>query len=385
MAYHSSRNGGVSLGAAVDPKDLLERKLTRLAIPVIDFARSGGYRVLARLATQWTRAGIDVRFLVPDHSDEPYFATEASITRLNLCGTHAIPGRSQNRSGVLRVMVAQAALTFGLRRLGPFDLVLANHWLTVIPSLAGARGAPVVQYVQADEREYVGQGAFRLLQRAIVSGIYLLPVRRVLNGSSYANSIQRHSLGVVPPGIDLETFHPRGPILTQPEVRVGTIVREERWKGTENVVEALKMLQASRPEISVSLAFGDDSHGPWPGKQEHVRPDGDSSLSAWYRSLDIYVGAPVGQEGVYHYPFMEALASGLAVVCPPYAPASSKNAWILSSRDPMTVVETLERVLTQRDVARALARKGPTAVAELSWQVTAARMLTILSLAIRDV
>ncbi|HHQ4845633.1 TPA: hypothetical protein ACSQ1O_004481, partial [Aeromonas hydrophila] len=51
----------------------------RVVIPLLRFGRSGGERVISKLATGLINEGHDVIFVVPNGSGQPYYETDAKI------------------------------------------------------------------------------------------------------------------------------------------------------------------------------------------------------------------------------------------------------------------------------------------------------------------
>ena len=61
------------------------------------------------------------------------------------------------------------------------------------------------------------------------------------------------------------------------------------------------------------------------------KPNCDSELADYYRSIDILIAPSFLQLGAYHYPVIEALACGTAVITAGYLPGNKYNSWILKN------------------------------------------------------
>ena len=352
----------------------------RVVIPVLDFGRSGGYRALARLASEWSRTR-EVMFVAPYFAADPYYPTDARTLHVDLVGRQR-PQAHRGLSGVSRVSMAQTALVLGLRRnTRAGDVVLSNHFLTTLAAntLVGG-GTTHVRYMQATEADYypgnsVKARSFRALAKiADTTAPFVL-----VNSPEFLVGSPRR-IGVIPPGLDDRLFRPecrdRSDGLT-----IGTIGRAESWKGTDQVLSALRMVNLPESTRIHVANFGADLTPFRDLPLVESQPRDDSELARWYRRLDFYVVGAYGQPGAYHYPCLEALACGVALVTPWYRPADEGNSWIADSSDPSALADRIRAAIADAP-ERARRRDAGLTTAQLHpWPRVAATALELIEAA----
>lgn len=108
---------------------------------------------------------------------------------------------------------------------------------------------------------------------------------------------------------------------------------------------------------------------------EIVVPRNDVELAAFYRSLDVLVAAGTVQHGAPHYPALEALASGVALVTTGFEPATADNAWLVPNRDSRAIADTLETIAANPAEAAHRTELGLAAVVPFAWSVVADQAL----------
>ena len=335
---------------AEQDQSLIEaREPLSVLIPVLEFGRGGGYRVLSKLADEWIERGAKVAFLAPAGSGLPYYPTKASIYWI---GTRESDSEYSARDHRWIRAYRQARKFWRLLRdlsrgidsvPGSWDVVLANHSLTAWPVALCRRQATKIYYIQGYEPEfYELKTGFRNTVLKWISLIsYVLPLQRIVNAPVYLRYRRCRADRWIPPGIDLELFYP-AKIVDRPQAPwthgglvVGCIGRPEREKGTREAIEAYREFVKAEPGLhTLRLANFGVPHqwiGDIPGL-ESVFPSSDEELAAYYRSLDVVLALCTIQRGAHHYPVLESMASGVGVITTGYAPATKKNAWIVGDR-----------------------------------------------------
>src|SRR2546422_8218936 len=98
-----------------------------IAIPMLDFARTGGSRVLSELANTWVKMGHSVTMVVHQSSPMPYFPTRAIVVWLDDAGRQVDASVAGSRPGSGWVALSRLrALYQGLNRYArEQDIVLA--------------------------------------------------------------------------------------------------------------------------------------------------------------------------------------------------------------------------------------------------------------------
>lgn len=348
----------------------------KILIPILGFAKQGGYRVLSELANAWIRMGHECTFLIPATSCDAYFPTAAKVIRCGMKGiTTTVDERSA--SGFDNV----ASLFFGLKSIGSeYDVILANHSLTAWPvRWANCGSAKKFYYVQAYEPGYYAwmRDPFKRLFSKIS---YSLQLEKISNSATYsADGVS--SCVVIPPGIDLGIFVLKDNKVVdfnKPEVIVGTIGRLEPYKGTATALAAYRSVRKKYPNLVMKVAFGNVE----PAEDiEIVRIQGDAELAEYYRSLDILIVSCYSQHGAPHYPLIEGMASGVPVVQTQYYPGDENNSWPAKSSSIDDVVIALENLLgsSPMEIAKKIDLARKTVEDELSWDRVALRFLNEFS------
>ena len=344
-----------------------------IVIPVVGFGRQGGYRVLSKLGTEWTRAGHRVRFLSRPSGPPPYFPTEAEVVPYDEPSVPGVPGVVTMLGAMRRALSRHAA---------DADLVLANQNLTAWPvataRLRGRRG----YYVQAYEPDFFSDqtGPRARLYRALARGSYRLPLRQVTNSSIYFDYPGIRAQEWVPPGVDLALFRPREGRSGEAVPVMGCIGRRESWKGTADVVEAYRQLRARGVRVRLRVAYELPDGVALPDGAELVVPANDQELADFYRSLDVTVAAGTIQFGAPHYPVIEAMACGVPVVTTGYIPATADNAWLVPPQDPSAAADAVAAVLNDAAETAARTAAASEAVRAFAWPTVAAQLLAAYDL-----
>lgn len=347
----------------------------RILIPVLGFGRTGGNRVLAEMANAWLCAGHEVAFCSPATSEAPYFPTHAPVHWLGARGqpVDAPLGVAANGFGNVRA-------TFGgVRRLHQhFDVVLANHSLTPLPILlAGVPRNKRFYYIQAYEPEYYALER-RPLMWCLARTSYALPFTQIANAAIYRHALV-DPVAIVPFGIDLDLFHPRMAVPRDPgePLVVGCIGRREPQKGTPYVLEAFEQLHARDSRHRLRIAYGNLPEGWHHPAAEVIVPANDAELAAFYRSLDVLVAAGTVQHGAPHYPALEAMATGVALVTTGFEPATEQNAWLVPNRDPAAIAGALTYISRHPGETAEKIACGIEAVRRFAWPTVAAQAVTV--------
>ena len=354
-------------------------KSIKLLIPMMQFGRFGGHRVLSRIADELEKKGrIQVTFLAPDCSASPYFSTSARILYCNDDGEivteHCKP----------RVRMGQEIISLGrcMRRIeAEYDLVLINDSMTWLPTLYSGAVGKSLYYIQAYEPDfYKGSWSLkRMLQRAISYASYYGVAHQVVNAPLYLGYGPIKATEAVCPGIDLGLFYAKPPETfwfrqSRPMV-IGTVGRQEPIKGTLAALRGIKAFVDAGHEIRLRVALGNVPPEFLDLPYLEVVPiDSDVQLADYYRSLDVLVVAGAEQFGAVHYPTLEGLASGVAVVTTPYHPANEENAWMLGSVSKEVILEQLKLVAAAEAGIGEKLGKAAKDVLTFSWPLVGTKM-----------
>lgn len=353
-----------------------------ILIPILGFARSGGDRVLSKLADQWIAQQCRVSFMVPCWSELPYFPTNAEVHWVDGWGREVghrsnKPPPSTTLGKILRFFSTLLGLLRGISKVGgPWDVVIANQSMTAWPVALGHTNASKVYYIQAYEPEhYHKKGLGILLLKGLSWMSYFLPLHRIANAPLYLCYRSCRASCWIPPGLDLENFHPRleGGRLPQDQERPGLIVgcigRPEPHKGTRQAIEAYRAFTSRVPGQHRFRLSNFGVPPEWlegiPGL-ELVFPGNDGELADYYRSIEVLLALCTIEHGAHHYPVLEAMASGVLVITTGYTPADSSNAWIVGP-DPLDAAAALVKISVEVETTERKREHALAAIRAYDW------------------
>lgn len=180
----------------------------------------------------------------------------------------------------------------------------------------------------------------------------------------------------VPYGVDAELFftdgRPRRPH------SVAMLTHRLDWKGTEDGLEALRLVEQTHPRLDVTL------FGVWAPKTRHRWLDKPSrrEVGELFRETTVFV-CPSWEEG-FGMPGLEALACGASLATTDtkgsrdYA-FDDRTALVTEPRDPRAQAAAIRRLLDDAELRARFRRAGQEAVAGYgSWDMAAERFLAAL-------
>ena len=354
----------------------------RIVIPVFGFAKSGGFRVISRLASEWIDAGHEVVIASYYKSKDIYYSTSAKVFWYDEAGREVENcTNSTSEFSLPRAMLAMLRVLN--KHFASFDIIIANHNTTAWPVHFSTSSAHKVYYIQAYEPEYyfpkrsLKQSTLFLLAYAS----YWLPLVRIVNSPVYREYRNLKARYIILPGIDLKNFYP--PHTPREDgFTVGFVGRSEQSKGTKYAVEAIKILVTEIHQLRVRVALGEGI------KEEDIEKWGievvaianDHQLADFYRTLNVLLAPVIDQIGAPHYPVMEAMACGVAVVSTGHLPATRENAWIVPIKDPCAIAKATREVLNDSKMTEEKVRNGLRDIVKYEWHFVAQKMLDIFEI-----
>ena len=308
----------------------------KILIPMLAFSSAGGMRVLSRLSSELIKGGHEVDFLGPHFINSPYYPTLAKV-RVFSNIFHRVPVVR----GIFNLL---GMFLFILKHRKEYDVFLANYNLTAFPVAFGALGTGKgFYYIQAYEPDFYDKKSFiGFFGYIMASASYFLPLRRIVNGEIYKSYKLLKAKCVVEPGIDLEIFKFSPRPVPSEQIVLGCIGRELAWKGTYEIVEAVKIVRATTGKnLILKLAFELPKNVALKSYDfiEMSVPHGDENLAAFYSGVDLFIAIGLLQDNAFHYPCLESLASGCIVISN-YGPASKSNSLIVEQ-------VTVEKIVSQ--------------------------------------
>lgn len=356
----------------------------KIVLPILNFTRAGGARVLSQLASNWARMGHEVFFCAHYGSAVPYYPTQADIIWLDDRGRRVASNEEGKRYGGWGSVVNLQGLLRGLNRYAAdADILLANHNRTAWPVAFCRSRAKKFYYVQAYEPEYCrnNPGLRGKMARLSAQWSYKLPLERIVNAPVYFDYQDLGADKYVPPGVDMAVYYPASVPRNGDVLRLGCIGRDEEEKGTRYVLEAFELLLAQGHAVELRIAaFGRLPAKYYTHPRVHIEvPGNDAELARFYRSLDILAAPGIGQRGAPHYPVIEAMASSVAVVNTGYFPATEENAWLVPERDAGALAAAICDMMAKPERVQQKKTQALSDVQQLAWDRVAQRMLDYFS------
>lgn len=342
----------------------------KIIIPIFDFGKAGGDRVLSKLSNEWSKV-TEVEFLTLSDFCKPYFPINIDIK--------VIPLKSSNNF-ILKTIGLKKELDKNYKD----SIIVANQNLTVWPTLF-SKNKNKFYYIQAYEPEFYDEYKGNVLKKYILKTLawltYFMPLTRIVNADIYRNYKNIKSKYVIPPGLDLNIYYPKK--LTKDNKKtlvVGCIGRVEEWKGSQDVGRAVEILHQKGLDIKLKVAFNSINYE----NHELVKPDGDEKLANYYRSLDVLVAPGHIQLGAIHYPVIEGMACNVPVITTGYYPATNENSFIVPIKSPEKIAETLESIYYNYEEAYNKALIAQEKIKEFSWEIVAKKFLDIIKKEVRN-
>lgn len=297
-----------------------------------------------------------------------------------------------------------------------WDLVHSHYWLSGMAgiTLADRLAVPLVHTMHTMARvKNANRAGDHLVEPDVREDGEATIVRRAdaltANTRDEADELVRHygaredQLAIVPPGVDLETFHPCDQIQSREQFGIGLtdkiilfVGRLQPLKAPDVLIAAVAELVRRRPDLreQLKLIIIGSPSGPestWADAlpdaiRDHglegsiiVRPHSPRpELFRWYCTADV-VGVPSYNES-FGLVALEAQACGRPVVATDvgglrYAVRDGETGLLVRGHDPVVWAEALEQLLDDPARARELGRNGALHAARFSWDNTAAATL----------
>lgn len=351
----------------------------KILIPVLGFGKSGGYRVLSKLADELIKLGNSVTFLSSNFSSRPYFPTNAEIIWMDNNGEkHQQP--NQEPGNLLKYIFSLRKGYKVLDAANSFDVILVTHPIMAyfLPSPLRAK---TVYYSQAYEPDYYFKmgGVKNFILGKISERAYTLKLYTIVNAPIFKNFKRLHSDKVLLPGIDFRLFYPKKETAVPTEkIIIGTVGRPEAYKGSDIIFNTIKMLVKEFPSIEFRAGYcPKEITDKIPGAAS-VMPNNDSELGDYYRSLDLYVCAGNIHAGAFHYPVAEAMACGVPVVSTHYYLVKETNAFLVKMNNSEDLLNQIRNAIQNEQTRLEKAKLALKDVSALSWEQSGKKLLQYL-------
>jgi D-inositol-3-phosphate glycosyltransferase len=209
---------------------------------------------------------------------------------------------------------------------------------------------------------------------------------------------------VVPPGVDLTTFHPMDRASARREIGYGGgrlllfVGRLERLKGVEVAIRALGLLRDRQHDDVRLLVLGEDSLGEDSREGDESEKERLKAIASLTRVRDrvdfvgsvahhelpfFYAAADVCVMPSYSESFGLVALEAQACACPVVASGVSGlrsvvrdgvSGYLIDGHDPAAYAERIGRLLADRETAQQMGRHGSLLAQRFSWTRTADRL-----------
>jgi glycosyltransferase involved in cell wall biosynthesis len=335
----------------------------RIAFPMFGSGRTGGNKVIFKLANESIRRGHEVSLLFSRKIETP----PDTLARIEEVASFPVPVVPY----LAPTIVSAASFPYA-KKLRGFDVVVANYGPTCLAAkLVGGENVKRYYLVQHDETSFfshltVEYWVTRLSYTAFEEG-------RIFVVSRWLQDMIRKKCGygsvIVPPGIDHDTYYPRSRG-SHSGKRVLVLSRGERWRGLKVFLDAMESVRKEVKDVKIIAAGHSGNPLRTSCPVEYVRPS-DDELAELYASSDVFV-LPSFLEGL-PVPPLEAMACGGAVVLTDcmgtrdYA-VNRENCLMVPPKDSDSLAEAILRVITDDSLSGKLRRIGPSTAASWTYE-----------------
>lgn len=340
----------------------------KIIIPVFGFGKSGGERVLSKMANELIKHNNDVFFVAPNNGSVPYYETDAEIVR-SYCGSKF------NR--IINFLITYYHLYQACRQLKP-DIVIANFHLTAYLVFLLPHKIKKFYYIQAYEVVFYKN----ILRKALAYITYYLPLRKITNHNQLLPGYLNGNKVVIPAGVDIKTFYSRGCI--NAKKNVGVIGRVEKHKGTKEIIDAIIAWDNKHKviiNIAIYISEEDQERLIDNGvKFNYFKINNDNELADFYRCNDLIIATGLVEDGAFHYPCAEAMSSGCIVISN-YAPlVDTESCFKITHLETELMLEKLDCFLasSHEDIQNEIA-KNIANIKSYSWDVVGSKFNNTLS------
>ncbi|MCS6209213.1 glycosyltransferase family 4 protein [Shewanella baltica] len=309
----------------------------KIVIPVMDFGRAGGERVLSNLANELIDKGHDVTFVKPNNGSKPYYPTNAKIKLSKFL---------VNGNKLTRYITNLYNLVIECR-LVKADVVIANYFITAYVAFLMPKKVLKLYYVQANEIKLNRRWMFKIL--ALIT--YILPLKKIVNSESILPKYTPNIIGVVPAGIDIQKY--RSDTLPkefkgESKFKIGLIGRQEKHKGTKEIISILHLLPEDvKSHLGVNIAvYLPENEKSLLWDYKFYKIDSEDDLRGFYKECDLILAIGLIENGAFHYPCAEAMATKRLVISN-YSPLVNTNSKLaIDNFDSDIILEKLIEALS---------------------------------------
>lgn len=187
----------------------------------------------------------------------------------------------------------------------------------------------------------------------------------------------------IPTGVDLERFSPTPLPETEMVTFVGRIEHSSSWKGIEQLLQAMVLVIADRPEAKLTLVGGGDALEHYKeraktlGIEKSVTiagPKFKDDLVKAYAATTLICLPSTSDSEAFSVTLVEAMASGRPIIGTtiggtPQVIEEGKNGLLVAPKDPKALAHAILRILSDKTFAQAMGDYGARKSKEFSWEI----------------
>ncbi len=187
----------------------------------------------------------------------------------------------------------------------------------------------------------------------------------------------------IPTGVDLERFSPTPLPEREMVTFVGRIEHSSTWKGIEQLLQAMVLVTAERPEAQLTLVGGGDALEHY---KERVKalgiensvivagPKFKDDLVKAYQDTTLIALPSTSDSEAFSVTLVEAMASGRPIIGTTIGGTSQvieegKNGLLVSPKDPKALAQAILRILSDKTFAKEMGDYGAKKSKEFSWEI----------------
>ena len=383
------------------------------------------FELARRLGSRGVAVDIFTRRRDPDVPDEVVAADGVRV--IQVPAGPAAPVAKESLPELVDEFAANVLARYAERRPGDgeWDLLHSHYWLSGLAGtiMADRLGLPLVHTMHTMARV---KNANRAVDHLVEPDVREVGEARIVqhadiltaNTADEAEELIHHygarseQVAIVPPGVDLETFHPCDQIQSRERYGIDLadkiilfVGRLQPLKAPDVLIAAVAELARRRPDLDdrLKLIIIGSPSGPestWAdalpeairdhGLQDRiiVRPHSPRpELFRWFCTADV-VGVPSYNES-FGLVALEAQACGRPVVATDvgglrHAVRDGETGLLVNGHDPVLWADALEKLLDEPDRARELGHNAALHAARFSWDNSAAAALDAYDQALRS-